>query len=282
VQQRVELIREGARQMAICNACRYCEGYCAVFPAMERRLDFAAGDMNYLANLCHNCGECLYACQYAPPHEFGVDIPRTLAKIRAESYEQYAWPSAFASAYRGNGFKTAVVLVLAVIGVLLAAFMVLGKAPLFTAVPGGNFYAVVPHGVMAWSFGLVGLFVVLALGIGVARFWRDAGESFGALAQPGPVLDHAAQPPPGRRALHRRRGTAHAPAAHFPSLHPVRVPALLRRDLRRHGLPLWFRLDRALCVYEPAGDPRHGRRHRAGDRAYRALRARPLARPGAR
>ncbi|MBC7435968.1 MAG: hypothetical protein H7332_07860 [Bdellovibrionales bacterium] len=24
----------------ICNACRYCEGFCAVFPAMTRRLEF--------------------------------------------------------------------------------------------------------------------------------------------------------------------------------------------------------------------------------------------------
>ena len=25
---------EVQRQMTICNACRYCEGFCAVFPAM--------------------------------------------------------------------------------------------------------------------------------------------------------------------------------------------------------------------------------------------------------
>ena len=28
-----------------------------------------------LANLCHNCGACLHACQYAPPHEFAVNVP---------------------------------------------------------------------------------------------------------------------------------------------------------------------------------------------------------------
>ena len=89
-------VLEGERIMTICNACRYCEGYCAVFPAMERRLEFTAGDMNYLANLCHNCGECYYACQYSPPHEFSVNVPRTLAEIRAQSYRQYAWPAAFA------------------------------------------------------------------------------------------------------------------------------------------------------------------------------------------
>ena len=38
----VKLVDQGpqmkvARVMQICNACRYCEGFCAVFPAMERR-----------------------------------------------------------------------------------------------------------------------------------------------------------------------------------------------------------------------------------------------------
>src|SRR2546427_11662047 len=78
--------------MSVCNACRYCEGYCAVFPAMERRLTFSDADMDYLANLCHNCAECYYACQYAPPHEFGVNVPKVLAEIRARSYEKHACP----------------------------------------------------------------------------------------------------------------------------------------------------------------------------------------------
>ena len=71
--------------MTVCNACRYCEQFCPVFPAMEQRLTFAKADLAYLANLCHNCGECLYACQYAPPHEFGINVPRTLAEIRVAS-----------------------------------------------------------------------------------------------------------------------------------------------------------------------------------------------------
>ena len=32
-----------ARQLTICNSCRYCEGLCAVFPALERRTVFADG-----------------------------------------------------------------------------------------------------------------------------------------------------------------------------------------------------------------------------------------------
>ena len=40
---------EVSRVMQICNACRYCETYCAVFPAMTRRLSFDASDAHYLA-----------------------------------------------------------------------------------------------------------------------------------------------------------------------------------------------------------------------------------------
>ena len=94
---------EVARQMQICNACRYCEGYCAVFPAMTRRLEFGKADIHYLANLCHNCGACLHACQYAPPHEFAVNVSQTMAKVRLQTYADYAWPPALGGLYRRNG-----------------------------------------------------------------------------------------------------------------------------------------------------------------------------------
>ena len=87
-----ELIKDAQHSMGICNSCRYCEGFCAVFPAMEKRLDFTEGDIHYLANLCHNCSECYYACQYAPPHEFAVNIPQQLAQVRNATYQTYAWP----------------------------------------------------------------------------------------------------------------------------------------------------------------------------------------------
>src|SRR5437773_70658 len=98
---------QGQHVMTVCNACRYCEGYCPVFPAMENRLTFARGDLTYLANLCHNCGECLYACQYAPPHEFGINVPAMLARIRLQSYEEYCWPRSLSGAFKRQGVLTA-------------------------------------------------------------------------------------------------------------------------------------------------------------------------------
>ena len=75
-------LAEADRLMTICNSCRYCEGLCAVFPAMEMRRVFTAGDLNYLANLCHCCGACYCDCQFSPPHEFDVNVPKTLAALR--------------------------------------------------------------------------------------------------------------------------------------------------------------------------------------------------------
>lgn len=161
---------EVSRVMQICNACRYCETFCAVFPAMTRRLEFGVADVHYLANLCHNCGACLHACQYAPPHEFAVNVPRAMARVRIKTYEEFAWPRRFATAYRSNGGVVA-----AITATTLALFLVLGallKGNLVGESLAGNFYAVFPHNLMAAMFGAVFLFAVAALGVGAARFWR--------------------------------------------------------------------------------------------------------------
>jgi citrate/tricarballylate utilization protein len=161
---------EVARQMQICNACRYCEGFCAVFPAMTRRLEFGKADIHYLANLCHNCGACLHACQYAPPHEFAVNVPQAMAKVRVDTYTEYAWPGALGTLYKRNGLTLSLAATCA-----LVLFLVLTIAVRGTLFPGplaGNFFAIFPHNMLALMFGVVFGFAVLALSIGVSRFWR--------------------------------------------------------------------------------------------------------------
>ncbi|MBZ5600934.1 MAG: tricarballylate utilization 4Fe-4S protein TcuB [Acidobacteriia bacterium] len=162
------LFVEGDRLMTICNACRYCEGYCAVFPAMERRTAFEPADLRYLANLCHNCAECYYACQYAPPHEFAINVPRNLAEIRVESYAHYAWPRAFGAAYRANGMLIFVLLTSAIAAALIGGMQI---APPARA---ADFYGIIPHEKMVGLFGAIAAFVAIALAIGVRRFWRES------------------------------------------------------------------------------------------------------------
>ena len=166
---------EVARQMQICNACRYCEGFCAVFPAMTRRLEFGKADIHFLANLCHNCGACLHACQYAPPHEFAVNVPQAMAQVRGQTYADYAWPPALGALYQRQGLTLSLALAAG-----LALFLVLGAMlqgggldALWGANLGANFYHLFPHNLLVGLFAPVFLFVVFALAMGVRRFWRD-------------------------------------------------------------------------------------------------------------
>ena len=171
---------EVARVMQICNACRYCEGFCAVFPAMTRRLEFGKADINYLANLCHNCGACLHACQYAPPHEFAVNVPQAMAKVRVNTYTEYAWPASLGALYKRNGLTVALASAAGLAAFLALAVSITGG--LLHAPLAGNFYAVFPHNTLALMFGAVFGFAILALAIGVGRFWRDVSPGAASAA----------------------------------------------------------------------------------------------------
>jgi len=182
---------EVARQMQICNACRYCEGFCAVFPAMTRRLEFGQTDIHYLANLCHNCGACLHACQYAPPHEFAVNVPQAMAKVRLQTYADYAWPPALGGLYRRNGLTLALALAAGLALFLLLAIMLKGN--LWQALPPRSFYQVFPHNLMLAMFAPSFLFALLALALGVRRFWKDVSPGERVKDAPGAAVAEAAE-----------------------------------------------------------------------------------------
>jgi len=180
---------EVARQMQICNACRYCEGFCAVFPAMTRRLAFSKADIHYLANLCHNCGACLHACQYAPPHEFAVNVPHAMAQVRGQTYADYAWPSALGGLYKRNGLTLSLALAAGLALFLMLTLQVNGT--LWSTQVQGSFYALFPHNFLVSLFAPVFLFVALALSIGVRRFWRDITPATSGAALTTPAAGEA-------------------------------------------------------------------------------------------
>lgn len=169
-----DAVAEARRDMEICNACRYCEGYCAVFPAMELRREFSNADLSYLANLCHDCRGCFYACQYAPPHAFNLNLPQAFARLRAETYRKYAWPGPFAALFRHNGVIVSLIVALAFAGVLVLTTGLQAPSAIYGVHTGtGAFYAVIPLSVMI-AVGLATFgYGVLALAMGYARFWRD-------------------------------------------------------------------------------------------------------------
>lgn len=181
-------LEEADRLMTVCNSCRYCEGLCAVFPAMEMRRAFADGDLNYLANLCHGCGACLSDCQFAPPHEFDVNVPRTLARLRGDTYQAYVWPRSLAVLFERNGVAIALISALSV-ALMIGGFAAWNDpATLFGTHEGpGAFYKLMPHNAMAGLFVAVSIYAVVAVAMGIRAFWADIGEPFAALTQPRSV-----------------------------------------------------------------------------------------------
>ena len=180
------ILEEADRLMTVCNSCRYCEGLCAVFPAMEMRRSFSDGDLNYFANLCHACGACYTDCQFSPPHEFNVNVPQNLAAARAESWAAYAWPRVFSGLFARNGLAVSLICALSV-AAFIFGFAAFTDHEVLTGVHTGPgaFYVLMPHNAMAVLFGVAFLYALIALTMGLRAFWRDIGEPFGTLTEPG-------------------------------------------------------------------------------------------------
>jgi citrate/tricarballylate utilization protein len=183
----LEIPQQTFWQLEVCNACRYCEGYCAVFPALERRKRFTPQDVVYLANLCHDCRACFYACMYAPPHEFGVNIPKALAEVRERTYAQYALPRVMSDLAQRHTW----LLVIAAL-VSLAFFglvAVLSPTGLFSARQGpGAFYAVIPYVVMLLPALLLSLYAIWVMLAGALLFSRDIGGQHLMASRPRAIL----------------------------------------------------------------------------------------------
>ncbi|MGH1466252.1 MAG: tricarballylate utilization 4Fe-4S protein TcuB [Cognatishimia sp.] len=162
-----EHLKEAHRQVEICNACRYCEGFCAVFPAMHAERAFSDGDITQFANLCHNCRGCYYACQYTAPHEFDLNLPAALAEVRRESWENYVWPQVLARGFQTNGLKICAAVAACLIFLILFVTFVAGE--------GDGFYAHLSHNAMIALFIPAFLLPLLGLGMGVHRYWKDIG-----------------------------------------------------------------------------------------------------------
>ncbi|OED36202.1 4Fe-4S ferredoxin [Chromatiales bacterium (ex Bugula neritina AB1)] len=159
-------ITEAKRQVEICNACRYCEGYCAVFPAVNRQRSIIDSDLIQLANLCHNCQGCYHACQYVEPHEFRINLPRALADVRVKSWQQYSYPRWLADKFHHNGVAIVFALVTAI--ALLFALITAFKPE-----AGNGFYSVLSHSIMVALFGPAFIAPLIIIYMGLKDYWRE-------------------------------------------------------------------------------------------------------------
>jgi citrate/tricarballylate utilization protein len=159
------LFAEAERQLTVCNACRYCEGYCAVFPALELRRVLTEGDITHLADLCHDCRACYTACMYAPPHEFAIDPPAVLSAVRRDTYDRYLprLPAGRATTIAATGLGALVI---------LAACATAGGTS--AAVPGSP-YRVIGYPALLAAAGLAIAWGLAVAGWAARRYWRDTG-----------------------------------------------------------------------------------------------------------
>ncbi|MGQ9658564.1 MAG: tricarballylate utilization 4Fe-4S protein TcuB [Thermochromatium sp.] len=167
-----EIRAEARRVLGICNVCGYCNGFCDLFESARRRPALTEADLVHLANLCHACRNCFYACQYAPPHALAVNVPRTLARMRHQVYLDQVWPRALAPLLN---HPVATVLWVTLGAVLFVFALALAfKDPGWPqAAPGsGAFYRVLPWEVMVWIGVLPLGWSALAIGIGWRRYWH--------------------------------------------------------------------------------------------------------------
>jgi citrate/tricarballylate utilization protein len=173
------LVAEATRQLDICNACRYCEGLCAVFPALERRNVLDAGDVSQLANLCHDCRACFDACMYSPPHEFGLDLPKALSAVRVTDYQRHVWPPRVPRAFSGwsgvllGGLSSAAVVL--ALAVAHAGWSGVIKSDGKAASP----YQLLPYPVLVTLMAVAALYSVVVMALAARGYWRSAGPAPG-------------------------------------------------------------------------------------------------------
>ena len=182
--QITKTIEEARRQVEICNACRYCESLCSVFPAISRERQFADSDITQLANLCHNCRGCYYACQYTEPHEFNINIPKVMAEVRQESWQEHAVPAIAARAFHKSGAMMSLAMIVAlafILWVFQTATPDVVQGQLVNATSAVNsaqvssFYGVLPHNAMIAVFIPAFFFPIISIAISMRRYWKGIG-----------------------------------------------------------------------------------------------------------
>ncbi len=171
----LENLIEGKRVLDICNACRYCEGLCPVFPEMTNYRNFAKKDIFYLANLCHNCKGCYHGCQYAKPHEFKINVPQIFSLLRKDTFVKYTFPTKMGSLFFNNGTIISYLLVVVITLTFILGFWLNG-ASLFEAQTGeGSFFKVIPLWLMSGIPSIITAWAFLSFAISIKKYSKDLG-----------------------------------------------------------------------------------------------------------
>ena len=230
----VEAVKEARRQTEICNACRYCEGYCSVFPAAFSARTYSDADITQLANLCHNCRGCFYACQYTAPHEFDLNLPQALAKVRSASWAQFVFPGAFASLFQRSGVAIGVLSVLGFAAIFAIAQLMgqVGQVGQVGEAGGAGFYAVMSHSLMVAIFAPAFLVPLVVIMGGLWMYWCHVGGKWISISDLTGALGSAARM--------KNLGGGHGEGCNFESEDKYSNQRRMMHQLTMYGFLLCF------------------------------------------
>ena len=197
--------READRLMTVCNSCRYCEGLCAVFPAMEmrralrrRRSQLPRQSLPWLRRLLRRL-PVLAAARIR--RQRAADAGRGAGRfLRRLCLAARARRPVRAQRPRDRAHRRAERRALFILGFVAwhdpAVLSARRPEP-------GAFYRLMPHNAMAALFGAALLYAIVAIAMSVRRFWRDIGAAAAHAAEAARALagDQGRRP----AALSRRR-----------------------------------------------------------------------------
>ena len=86
-----DLAAETERVFDLCHGCRLCFNLCPSFPTLFDLVDGHDGEVSALSpaerdrvvDECYQCKLCYVKCPYVPPHEWALDFPRLMMRVRA-------------------------------------------------------------------------------------------------------------------------------------------------------------------------------------------------------
>ncbi len=86
-----DLAAETERVFDLCHGCRLCFNLCPSFPTLFDLVDGHDGEVSALSpaerdrvvDQCYQCKLCYVKCPYVPPHEWALDFPRLMMRVRA-------------------------------------------------------------------------------------------------------------------------------------------------------------------------------------------------------
>ena len=251
--------------MQICNACRYCEGFCAVFPAMTRRLEFGKADVQLPRQPLPQLRR-LPACL---PVRAAARIRGQRAAGDGEGARLRPTPNtrgrpSLGALYKRNGLTVSLALAAGLALFLVLALALQGRAARLRGRARRQLLrdlSAQPAG--ALMFGAVFGFAVLALGMGVTRFWRDVTRGHAPSERPAIAeATHACAAPEvsrrrPRRRLQRSETTAsRSRAGASTTSRSTASCCASRRPSWRRSITTLLGAARAVSLLQPAGAAR--------------------------